>query len=155
VLDFNSGSCKFSARLFLWVMVCFVVGLVSTFNIDTVHPLVYEDPAAGQNARESYFGYSLQFLFNQKDNAHNSAKWWSSEKDSPFTLFREIIAYCLSRLLVGAPRANSTFPSHANLKEPGQVYRCLLGNPNRDQCQPLIVESEGNVYEIAVKRYCE
>jgi hypothetical protein len=68
--------------------------------------------------------------------------------------YREIIADCL-RLLVGAPRANSTFPSHANLKEPGQVYRCLLGNPNRDQCQPLIVEREGNFYEIAGKRYSE
>ncbi len=49
---------------------------------------------------------------------------------------------------MGAPKANSTFPSHANLTEPGQVYRCLLGNPNRDQCQPLIIEREGNFYEI-------
>ena len=50
---------------------------------------------------------------------------------------------------MGAPKANSTFPSHANLTEPGQVYRCLLGNPNRaDQCQPLIIEREGNFHEI-------
>lgn len=94
----------------------------SSFNIDTIRPLVYEDPAAIQNARESYFGYSLQFLFNQKDNAYNSAKW----------------------LLVGAPRANSTFPSLANITEPGQVYRCVLGKPDRDQCQPLIIEREAS-----------
>jgi hypothetical protein len=75
IVDFNQGSHQLTS-LFLGVVICCVVQLASSFNIDTVHPLVYEDPAAGQNTRrESYFGYSLQFLFNQKDNAHNSAKW--------------------------------------------------------------------------------
>lgn len=51
--------------------------LGSGFNIDTVYPYVYKDPASGRpNTRESYFGYSVKFLFKQKDNVRNTAKWY-------------------------------------------------------------------------------
>ena len=53
------------------------LGPATSFNIDTVHPIVYEDPQAGFNSgrRQSYFGYSVQFIFGQTGNAHNSVKW--------------------------------------------------------------------------------
>ena len=45
---------------------------------------------------------------------------------------------------MGAPRANSTFQTLSVVPEPGQVYRCLLGNLERSDCKPLVVEREGN-----------
>lgn len=55
------------------------------FNIDTIHPLVYKDPSSGSlpNTRESYFGYSVQYLFKQKDRTSNSAKWFGYQKKIP------------------------------------------------------------------------
>lgn len=49
----------------------------------------------------------------------------------------------LSSLLVGAPRANSTYTGHEKLKEPGRVDRCLIGNPETDRCRPLVIDNIG------------
>ena len=46
----------------------------SSFNIDTVHPLVYEDPDADPSQRGSYFGYSVQFLFTES-SGQRPTKW--------------------------------------------------------------------------------
>jgi hypothetical protein len=37
-----------------------------------------------------------------------------------------IISVELFRLIVGAPRGNSTYPGHVNVRQPGVVYQCQL-----------------------------
>ncbi|XP_029667439.1 integrin alpha-4-like isoform X1 [Formica exsecta] len=100
--------------------------IVSAYNIDTNHPILYPNSAANadeyQHTRfeRNYFGYSV--LLHR-----------DSQKDS-------------SWLLIGAPRGNYTRPSRdrVNLKflnEPGVVYRC--GLPGRCiEIEPTVIKDE-------------
>lgn len=102
-----------------WIMFKVICG-VKSFNIDTTHPIVYEDPRANvsRNA-DSYFGYSVQFLLSK--SIVPATKW----------------------ILIGAPKSNSSYPGHDTMNEPGQVYRCSLGDVRQDQCQRIVLENKG------------
>lgn len=45
-----------------------------------------------------------------------------------------------SRLLVGAPRGNSTYRKHRGIYQPGVVYQCGLDNVG--DCQQILMNSE-------------
>lgn len=80
-INFYTKGCNRRIRnsvIIIMMTYTFLIGCCSSFNIDTVHPMVYKDPSDinRPNVRESYFGYSVQFLFNQVDSSKNSAKWF-------------------------------------------------------------------------------
>ncbi len=118
----------------------------SGFNIDTVHPLIYEDPHILKGStftRQSYFGYSVKFLFGQKDNLDSADKKWYMDYLLMWLIIIFINFYC-KRILVGAPRGNSSISTHRNLKEPGRVDRCILGRLGVEDCQQLVIDNIGN-----------
>ncbi|KAF2884232.1 hypothetical protein ILUMI_21924 [Ignelater luminosus] len=47
-----------------------------------------------------------------------------------------------SRVLVGAPKANSTYPSHAAIRQPGALYTCDTEKPY--SCRQYVIDEEGN-----------
>jgi hypothetical protein len=53
---------------------------------------------------------------------------------------RSFVIAC-SRLIVGAPRGNSTNPEHLNITEPGVVYQCHLEGDRK--CVPQQLDSAG------------
>lgn len=48
----------------------------------------------------------------------------------------------LNRVIIGAPKANST--KHQEIDEPGGLWRCSLGKVNGDSCEVLEMDSRGN-----------
>ncbi|KAJ8881838.1 hypothetical protein PR048_018324 [Dryococelus australis] len=57
---------------------------------------------------------------------------------------RESVTCC--RLVIGAPRGNSSYPNHAKLEEPGVVYQCdMYGGP----CQQLALDLSGKRCSVA------
>jgi hypothetical protein len=64
---------------------------------------------------------------------------------------RGVVVVCC-RLLVGAPRGNSTHPSHLNITEPGVVYQCQLEGDLK--CVAQILDSAGKeTYIFIVVNY--
>ncbi|XP_071451532.1 integrin alpha-PS4-like [Hetaerina americana] len=84
------------------------------FNLDSQYPIVFEDPTV-HPTRETYFGYSVLLY-----GSLNTKSW----------------------IMVGAPRANSTYERHLNVNEPGVVYRCPFWPPQK--CEPLLLDKTGN-----------
>ncbi|XP_023718571.1 integrin alpha-9 isoform X3 [Cryptotermes secundus] len=66
------------------------------FNLDTNHPIMYEDPLKGTGARGSYFGFTVLL--------HSGIKPW---------------------VQIGAPRGNDT-KLYPGVIEPGVVFRCPI-----------------------------
>ena len=47
----------------------------------------------------------------------------------------------VNRIIVGAPRANSTLPEQVRINEPGVIYKCTIQN---GQCNPFNFDNSGN-----------
>ncbi|CAG7786106.1 unnamed protein product, partial [Allacma fusca] len=101
---------------------CCTLKISSEFNVDISHPIVFSNIADGPN---SYFGASVQIL---KKNGG------------------------LSWLIIGAPRANSPYPNHLNITEPGVVWRCSLGKA-AEFCEVVMMDptNAGDVHERGVR----
>ncbi|CAB3366718.1 Hypothetical predicted protein [Cloeon dipterum] len=92
------------------------------FNIDTDFATVIRNP---HRSSDNYFGFSVALRRALPGTAWNS---W---------------------LLVGAPRANSTFPQQVDLKEPGVVFECRLQDGQlENQCSTLPFDPTGNDREV-------
>ena len=79
------------------------------YNLDITHPIVISNLA---DPSGSYFGATVEFLKKNKD---------------------------ISFVIIGAPRANSTYRAHLSIYEPGVVYRCSLGKTN-DFCDVVLMD---------------
>ncbi|XP_050702426.1 integrin alpha-PS3-like [Eriocheir sinensis] len=97
----------------LWML--WMAPLTSCFNLEPRTADVYSDPYFATQGRESYFGFSVALLHNSKNNTN-----W---------------------VLVGAPRANSSFCNSAQITEPGAMFKCNLEG---DVCEEVIVDRSGN-----------
>ncbi|XP_076048735.1 integrin alpha-PS3-like [Oratosquilla oratoria] len=88
------------------------------FNFADDFVEVFEDPTRDISGRDSYFGFSVG-LQRQLDGSY--------------------------RLLVGAPRANSTTGKYdpRDITEPGAVFECDI-NHRLERCKEVVVDSTGN-----------
>nr|CAD7396219.1 unnamed protein product [Timema poppensis] len=87
------------------------------FNLDTKFPVIFEDPQHNRSgSRLSYFGFSV--ILQQ----------------------RGVNMY---RVLIGAPRGNSSLGNQRNIPEPGLVFTCSLERPYR-QCEEQELDPTGN-----------
>ncbi|CAG2053545.1 unnamed protein product [Timema podura] len=87
------------------------------FNLDTKFPVIFEDPQQNRSgSRLSYFGFSV-ILQQSMENMH--------------------------RVLVGAPRGNSSIGNQRNIAEPGLVFTCSLEKPYR-RCEEQELDPTGN-----------
>ena len=64
-----------------------------------------------------------------------------------------------NRVLIGAPKSNSSHPNHQHLFEPGVVYKCDLDNVQNAKCQSIILEQNGTdcsveKCQISRNNYC-
>lgn len=59
-----------------WILLHCCISMMHGFNMDTIHPLVYEDPLRSVNQRPSYFGYSVQFFFDTPNGRGNGTRWY-------------------------------------------------------------------------------
>ncbi|CAG0914506.1 unnamed protein product, partial [Notodromas monacha] len=98
--------------------------LCSAFNVDVLHPIIFEDPGigGGWNGRDSYFGFSVA-LHNFTDSVSDLTTW----------------------VLVGAPRGNrssSLYPpatGNDRVVEPGVLYKCSLWS-DKDSCVEVVLD---------------
>lgn len=116
------------------------ISLAYSYNIDLEHPLVFRGP------NSSFFGYSVL------EHYHDNTRWWVPRFTGNAVMHRSVYLcspvhinhqsrysneapFCVlyhhfCRVIVGAPRANSTYSSSAH--SPGAVYKCRLhSNPER------------------------
>ncbi|XP_059474433.1 integrin alpha-PS4-like [Neocloeon triangulifer] len=101
----------------LLVVLSAAVHVATPFNVDTEFATVVRNP---HGAAENYFGFSVALRRALPGTAWNS---W---------------------LLVGAPRANSTFPQQVNLHQPGAVFECRLHDGElENRCQSLPFDTTG------------
>lgn len=88
--------------MFLWCTLL-TIGILMAFshgfNLDTNHPIVYEDPLKETGGRSSYFGFSVIL--------HSGLNPW---------------------IQIGAPRGNDT-KLYPGVREPGVVFRCPIAQP--------------------------
>nr|CAD7588151.1 unnamed protein product [Timema genevievae] len=56
-----------------------------------------------------------------------------------------------SRLVVGAPRANSTLQNHQNIFQPGVTYQCDLSQDNK--CSQIVLDPTGNGKKLAANGF--
>ncbi|XP_050720083.1 integrin alpha-PS3-like [Eriocheir sinensis] len=103
---------------FLVGMLC-MASLSSCFNLEPLEAQVYHYPYFGTQGRESYFGFSVGLLHNSRNNTN-----W---------------------VLVGAPRANSSFYNPTQITEPGAMFKCNLEGRT---CEEVIVDKNGNTEVI-------
>nr|CAD7572786.1 unnamed protein product [Timema californicum] len=87
------------------------------FNLDTKFPVIFEDPQHNRSgSRLSYFGFSV-ILQQRRVNMY--------------------------RVLIGAPRGNSSLGNQRNIPEPGLVFTCSLERPYR-RCEEQELDPTGN-----------
>ena len=100
-----------------------VLTLSSAYNLDANGAKLYEDPSAGVDGSQSYFGYSVAMYASGKE----------------------------SLLLVGAPRANSSrLAGAAGIVEPGVVYKCPIGESAvADRCDEWLLDPtvDGRIFD--------
>lgn len=120
--------------------VYFSISMAYSYNIDLEHPLVFRGP------NNSFFGYSVL------EHYHDNTRWWVPFSNIYLFVYIRINAkqniqhkktvllmviytlHCarchVCRVIVGAPKANSTYSSSAH--SPGSVYKCRVhSNPDR------------------------
>ncbi|KAK7080194.1 hypothetical protein SK128_005032 [Halocaridina rubra] len=114
-------------RVLSWRLIRTVIGFLTTsipasgFNLEPQSAIIFSDPTPflGLWGRPSYFGYSVALQVNPFDNS--------------------------SWLIVGSPRANSTFHPISQIREPGAIYKCDLSGRSQVPCIELGIDRQGNV----------
>ncbi|XP_066546619.1 integrin alpha-9 [Amia ocellicauda] len=100
------------------VVALFSASLVSCYNIDLEHPVVYQGPEG------TFFGYSVL------EHHHDNTRW----------------------VLVGAPKANSSFSS--SVSSPGAVFKCRVhSNPDK-RCTEMDL-GRGNTQGTSCGKTCQ
>ncbi|XP_042855750.1 integrin alpha-7-like isoform X1 [Penaeus japonicus] len=101
---------------------CFIIAvaltsLTSAFNLEPREAIILSDVTQGQGpgGRGSYFGFSVALHYL----AHENNAW----------------------LVVGAPRANSSYYNPEQITEPGTIFKCNLRSR---ECEELFIDREGN-----------
>lgn len=92
-----------------------IASLTYCFNLEPESAKIYAYPDATTSTREAYFGYAV--ALQHVDEA--SATW----------------------VIVGAPRANSSYHDRSIIQEPGALFKCPLTS---DTCDELLVDPKGN-----------
>ena len=106
----------------LSLLLVLVVRLSAGFNVDVVHPVIFQGPVTDPGGRgsraDTYFGFSVGLSVGGGSQA--------------------------PALLVGAPRANSTLGLNPpqRVREPGALFQCPLRRDAR--CEEVLVDATGN-----------
>jgi len=127
---------RISAIIFLEIA---TFGICS--NIDTSYPIILKNSADGA---DSLFGTTVQLL--SKDGQYPGFVYLGN------CISKSVTKNCVSlknlifiRIIIGAPKANSTLPKHMNIKEPGVLWQCSLdvSTGTGNACRVLVMDPTG------------
>ncbi|XP_042876355.1 integrin alpha-9-like, partial [Penaeus japonicus] len=131
--SFGPGEGHVFLECTMKVTQCFIIAvaltsLTSAFNLEPREAIILSDVTQGQDpgGRGSYFGFSVALHYL----AHENNAW----------------------LVVGAPRANSSYYNPEQITEPGTIFKCNLRSR---ECEELFIDRVESLDQNSEFRYME